>query len=424
MAFENFYAVLETLPGVKGESIANTQEEDDYSVGDAEVIVSEEEDEDFERDCETYQAEFDLLKMEEAQNWKPVFTNDMFQRMAAEIAFISSEQDKTMPDRTCNSLYHQNSDGQSIKIWQAVENANSITLHYSTRVEMTPSFQTRFGPIWDRTRSLHSLNPSLTFDQLSKAMPPYHLRSYRRAYDTTHLDSARMNRIRARLQHTKRLWITSASRRQIYSLVCSAAAKLSNPITKIVCIGLGSIRPNPEWYQGVLQHMTVFTLAAALNAVNRSKNVKCPKVRIIAQDPCYEAYDQVLLQEMSPNQIDFSLSDPEALLAIDANTIVVTAYLPNTVPLMQIMADLFVDKWEKGPAMILCDRMEDLRKERRWYPQADRNSPAVARMLLDGYRSCHERFVGLEKEFEKDVRKGQVKWHYWLEDMDFWLRKT
>ena len=49
------------------------------------------------------------------------------------------------------------------------------------------------------------------------------------------------------------------------------------------------------------------------------------------------------------------VSDPEGLLAIDAGTLVVTAFLPVQMPLVQVIADLFSKDPTEGPAAIICD---------------------------------------------------------------------
>lgn len=157
----------------------------------------------------------------------------------------------------------------------------------------------------------------------------------------------------AKLRNTKELWEESGSCAQLYRIVRNCASKLKAPITKIICIGLGKLNSDPTFYQSAIQHMTVFSFAKTLDAYNQTKFPDSPPVAIIAQDPSYEMCDRILLQELTKSSIDFSLSDPETLLAIDANTLVVTAFLPHTVPLMQIMADLFADRLTEGPAMIL-----------------------------------------------------------------------
>jgi hypothetical protein len=84
----------------------------------------------------------------------------------------------------------------------------------------------------------------------------------------------------------------------------------------------------------------------------------------------------------------------------------VPAYLPTSVLLMQIVADLFSEKAREGPAMVLWDRVPDMRPEKRWYCMRNRDSPAVARFLT-GYKRRLNGLGKLEGDLEVDVTGGR-----------------
>jgi hypothetical protein len=94
--------------------------------------------------------------------------------------------------------------------------------------------------------------------------------------------------------------------------------------------------------------------------------------------------------------IDF-VNDPDGLLAIMHNTLVVTAFVPNQYPLLQIIADL-------------CDRVH-VNTKQELYTLYNRTSPAVARMpshryvMLDGDFEDHE----LEPDLDEDTNEITVK---------------
>jgi hypothetical protein len=318
-------------------------------------------------------------------------------------------------------MTHKQANGLEIKIWKAADNTNSITTHYLTRVELCSAFQKRFGSISKRSMLLRGLNAGMPEEDLNEIQAPYFIESYRRLFDSTYLDPTKMGQRRARLRRTQDLWRNSESCKTLCNATLRGVSMLKSPVTKIVCVGLGKLAMEPAWYQSALQHISVFPIAEALNEFNAERDPDCAPVQNIARDPCYEVCDRILLQELTSTPINFSLSDPETLLAIDANTLVVSAYLPTSVPLMQIVADLFSEKAREGPAMVLWDRVPDMRPEKRWYCMRNRDSPAVARFLT-GYK-CRLNGLGkLEGDLEVDVTGGRNVRKYWLDEMSFWLR--
>jgi hypothetical protein len=325
-------------------------------------------------------------------------------------------------DRSASVITHNQANGQEIKIWKAVDNANSITTHYLTRVELCPAFQKRFGSISKRSMLLRGLNAGMPEEDLNEIQAPYFIESYRRLFDSTPLDPTEMGQRRARLRRTQDLWRNSEACKTFCNATLQSASMLKSPVTKIVCVGLGKLAMKPAWYQSALQHMSVLSIASALNAFNAERDPDCAPIQILSQDPCYEASDRILVQELTSTRINFSLSDPDTLLAIDANTLVMSAFLPTSVPLMQIVADLFAGKTGEGPAMVLLDWAPDMRLEKRWYCMRNRDSPAVAHCLR-GYQRWLNGLGKLEEELEVDVTGGRNVRKYWLDDMSFWLRE-
>jgi hypothetical protein len=360
--------------------------------------------------------------LEEQHAHEPIFTRDLLQRTATEVAYITTEQVKPPSQRGKGLLQYEQSTGQPMTIWKGESKGDSVTVHYLARVEMHPAFRRRFGTHHERTTLLQHLNPSMTEEAFANHTAPYFHESYRRTPDTMALDSSIMDRRRAKLKRTQQLWNASTSCSQLLRLVEHGASQLKTPITKIVCIGLGKLDVRPAWYQSALQHMTVFSVVKVLDKVNQTKHPGCARMSILAQDPWYGEKDRILLQELTSTPITFAQDNPNTLLAIDANTLVVSAYLPTSMPLAQIVADMFASGDAQGPAMMLWEKME-VRKEKRWYCLRDRDSPRVARML-DGYVKWLGNFVALDESVGKDVKgDGKGQWQYWKDDMELWVRK-
>jgi hypothetical protein len=423
---QNTYALLADLSLEDEERHVNDASDDSCSEvnTDYPLDVDGEDEDNLDEEDRIMHTLFDLEALDRLSSRKPVFTKTLLERIAADVARNSLEFRKPVSERKLGALHWTTQDGQSIEIWKDVCNSNYVSVNYMTHIEMSPEFQRRFGNKWARTKLFRALNASLPQEKFEHLAAPYYLKSSCRLPDTVHHDATEMNSWRTNLHNTQELWEESASCNQMCILVRSGVAKLKAPITKIVCIGLGRLDTNPAFYQSAIQHMTVFSFAETLDAHNRTQYPDCPPVTIIAQDPCYEERDRILLQELTKSHIDFSRSDPETLLAIDANTLVATAFLPCGVLLMQIMADLFADRPGEGPGMILCDKMSGLAdRQKTHYAWRQRDSPAVARFLRGGYIACQGSFVGLEEELKEDLFLATKTRKYWLEEMVFCLRR-
>jgi hypothetical protein len=109
------------------------------------------------------------------------------------------------------------------------------------------------------------------------------------------------------------------------------------------------------------------------------------------------------------------VDDPDGLLSVDEDTLVISAFLPVQYPIPNIIADLFASS-SKGPAAFLCDNLTvDTRK--RVYTMKDRMSPAIARMLTPGYAQLHDAFQDDKFDVLIDRRNRDaniVPCWYWL----------
>jgi hypothetical protein len=290
-----------------------------------------------------------------------------------------------------------------------------VTVNYSTRIELEPNFRRRFGAIWPRCIALRSLNPTVPPQCI---LSPYYIASYVRCPDAVVVDP----KLRTRIQHTQKLWLRSPSCAQLDSITRTALEMLKTPITQIIGIGLGKVRPKAPWYaNSALQHLLLFSLAKVINTRNKTYHPATSAVKIILQDPCYEANDHTLLRSLTSSPLTFPFSDPETLLAVNEQSMLVTAYLPIGVPLMQILGDLFSpsSSTAKGPGIMICDIMKGLDADKQWYCAQNRDAPHVARWLR-GYEMWQHKFEGLGRELERDVELNQP---YWMEQMDFRVRK-
>lgn len=429
MSAFNMYELLADLPESDNESVASESSNTSssqipkHSPGEQKPDDSEEsnkQEDDYEWDDEDYalHTDFDLVALEQTRGQAPIFTRALLQRIVTETRTILTQQSLPAAQRTQTSVSFTSASGPTFKIWEATPFASDVSVHYTTRVESSTAFQTRFHTAWSKSQTLRSLNPDMSSEEFCANIPPYHFTTWLRDPGSNDLNETIMSCWRARLWRTQALWAKSASCAQIKRIVHHGASKLKKPITKVVCVGLGRLDARVNWYQAVLQHMTVFSLAGELDKVNQANFPGTLAVKVIASDPGYVELDRVLLQELTSTRIDFELSDQETYLEMDANALVVTAYLPVAVPLMQILADLWAEK--ECPGMLIVDQMPEL--GRTEYCLRDRGSPGVARMLGEGYWFSKYELVDLEEELRADVY-GDTGHGYWLKEMGIWLRR-
>jgi hypothetical protein len=385
-------------------NIASSPEDSDYS----------DDEEDSNPDHETMHTTFNLIAHGESIP-TPIFTRALLQRIASEVTLITWEQTTLCAEGTIKSLSWKRPDGQIITTWKPVANANSVTVNYFTRVEMVPAYQSRFSSTWKRSTSLRALNPTAPTSELTA---PYHIISYRRVFDTSPVDL----RLIKRLQRTQHLWKTICpSYRQLTLITNIALSRLSTPMTPMVGIGLGKVGEGKWYANSALQHITVFGLAETIDTYNAVYYPGSEEVKVVLSNPCYEACNREVLQKISTRKLEFGWSDPEVLLSITSITFLVTVYLPISVPLMQILVDLFITSPSSALGILLCDQMPDERESKRWYCMRNRDAPHVARWLK-WYDKWTKGFVGLREEVSLDVW-GRDRGRYWVCDMGFWVRR-
>jgi hypothetical protein len=363
---------------------------------------------------------FDLVALEESRPG-PVFTRELLQQIAAYIKIINVEQTKPLSERSVEYLEHIRDDGKAVVVWKpaASENANSVSIEYMTRVELHPLFTSLFGDTWHRHIDQSALNPHLPPPQV---LAPYYISSYARAPPLP-LDQTLLNRVLA----TQTLWLASPSCTRLRIIITSALSKLSVPITQIVGIGLGAFAVHPAFYAGsALQHIAVVYLAGVIDAYNAMHYPHAAGVKVVLGDPCYEDADVQIVSALANMdagadlEIEMGLSDPDVLLSVDAQTMVVSAYLPTKVPLMQILADLFGSGRDDGPGILMMDKLHP--PTSRKYCLRNRSAPHVERWLDNSYIPWTGKFVSVGTDVERDVGLGPEN-KYWVESMGIWVRK-
>jgi hypothetical protein len=360
---------------------------------------------------------FDLVALEESRPG-PVFTHELLQQIADYVKVINAEQTKPLSERSVEYLEHIRDDGKAAVVWKpaASENANSVRIEYMTRVELHPLFTSLFGDTWKRCIDQSTLNPHLPPPQV---LAPYYISSYSRAPPLP-LNQTLLNRVLA----TQTLWLASPSCTQLRSIITSALSKLSVPITQIIGIGLGAFAVHPAFYAGsALQHITVLYLAGVIEGYNTMRYPDAAGVRVVLGDPCYEDGDSEYMRRLAGNgdlEIEMGLSDPDVLLSVDKGTMVVSAYLPTKVPLMQILADLFGSGKDDGPGILMMDIVRE--QTSNYYCLRNRSAPHVARWLDNSYIPWTGKFVGVGADVERNAGLGPEN-KYWVEDMGIWVRK-
>jgi hypothetical protein len=419
------------INGLQGLPVGN---EDDYEVHEDEYVTPEEIDSDTSGDSDTledlenaFRYRVDLATQDSQHERKPIYTRTMLERVKRLADQVRMELSLAPNQRT---LHHIDADGlnkKKYKVWDSSRhfNANSLIVEYLSRVEMHRDFQDRYGEHSDQIQALRKYNERHKTDCIDT---PYTFTTFNRKFLNEHSIAAKMRRYWNAIQNTRRLWMQSSSREMLRETFRDTATKCA-PITQVVCFGVGAINLDMKFYQSAIQYMAVFSIIQILNEYYRTTDSDRPSIKLLLQDPNYELKDHHLLKKMFGNDHDISfVSDPDGLLAIDAGTLIVTAFLPVQVPLVQIIADMFSEDPTRGPAAMLCDVMT-VDVEKREYSLIERASPAVARHLTTHYEKKTDGFQdhGLEDELMADsygqdwVEKNSV---YWLNKMDLWVRKS
>ncbi|KAL1797935.1 hypothetical protein ACET3X_004541 [Alternaria dauci] len=410
----------------KTQIFASVDDSDDYD--DYEEEEDDDDDDEEEEDLEpVYGYHVDLIAQEHQHNCRPIYTRKLLNDIKSFADRIRKELSVAPDQRQLQSIYAYGLNQNHYRIWQLDNNSRSnyLQVEYLSRVEMHSEFQHRFGKHSDQIKVLRKYNEDHENDCIDT---PYTFITFDRQYLNQHRDIAKMREYWAAMTHTRGLWKESSARRKLREDF-QGLAKSCAPITQVVCFGLGALNLKKNWYHSAIQHMAVFTIIHTLNEFYRQTEPNRPATKLLLQDPNYKIKDHHILQKLTgdANNVAF-VNDPDGLLAIDAGTLVVTAYLPVQMPLVQIIADLFSEDPTQGPAAIICDIMT-IDVEKRDYSWSDRSSPATARFLTNHYEKVEDGFDehGLDDELMEDAYGNDWKENnrfYWLNQMDLWVRKT
>lgn len=354
-----------------------------------------------------------------------IFTRQLLQEIKSNKIAITTELQKPAQIRRQLDPTYMTVFGK-FKVWNLDEeddfneDIHLVTIRLMSRVELHPDFQSSFWKVSKTNRMLRVTNQ---MQEKHDWVPvPYALTLGCAVQNHEHRDMDIMRGYWKAIQNTKSLWLKSSSRRKLLRLAEQLASSYK-PITKIVCFGLGALNHDKAWYESSLQHITAFTIAKHLEQAYRQNSLYNNPVEVIFQDPCYSQKDRELLKRLYKGGTLSFASDPDGLLAIDSNTVVLTAFLPIGYPLMQVISDMFHGTNGEGPTAIVCDSM-DLNPQRELYTLGDRSSPAVAQFLKEQYVTSDFKNHVLEKELAEDLfGAANTNRQYWLSEMQLHLRK-
>ncbi|KAF1829714.1 hypothetical protein BDW02DRAFT_610524 [Decorospora gaudefroyi] len=375
---------------------------------------------------EAFSHRFDLMASEVERRGRPIYTRALLTRIQASRDTLLQELQRPATERNLRGLVLFPRNGHGVRIWDEQENfrADSIDVAYMPRLALHSEVQSKYPELSNQTMLLRRYNPNRTEKHFDV---PYSFRTFARTWYDEHKYFGRMNKYWEALTHTKSLWLKSASRRKLIATIENSLAQ-STPIDKVVCFGIGAFNLNPNWYDAAIQYLAIFDIVKTLNTAYQKKDPNHPRIKMLFQDPFYESRDLQLLHRQwgmeRKHEIEF-VSDPDGLLSIDAKTMVVTAFLPFQVPLMQIIADLFTENPDRGPAAVICDSMH-LDPNQRKYGFRERASPAVARVFTEHYAKKAGGFSDhvLGEELGRDLRghRWDERGRYWLTRMDMFTR--
>lgn len=426
-------SVVSAADVVNGVHKLAIEKEDDYEVHEDEFVTLEginlynPEDSDALEDLENaFGYLVDIATQELQHAHRPVYTRALLERVKYWADQIRGELPLASDQRVLDHVDAYGLNKKEYRVWNRNGNinANTLQVEYLSRVEMHPEFQRRYGNHSEQIKALRRYNKNRAQDCIDT---PYTFITFDRCFLNEQKDTATMSRYWNAIQHTKHLWIASSSRRQLIETFQETAKKCA-PITQVVCFGLGVLNLKKNFYHSAIQYMAVFSIIQTLNHHYYQTNPDRPFIRLVLQDPNYELKDHEILRKLfnSNDNISF-VSDPDGLLAIDAGTLVVTAFLPVQMPLVQSMTDLFSENPTQGPAAILCDVMK-VGTGKREYSLIERASQAVFRHFATHYERKENGFEdhGLEDELMVDAYGddwAERNSMYWLNKMDLWMRK-
>lgn len=396
---------------------------DDYKLNEGELVRA-------------FAYSVNLVSQENAINRMPIYTRSLLETLQEQVNLIKKEMPLPLSERTLNKIHVPGPEGNEHTIWDSrgTSRATAVRVHYFARVELNPEFQSQYGTQSKQIRLLRKYNASSTSSEEEEHYTfPYALDSFNRFLINDHRSLEKMNEYWSALCHTKELWFASASRRHLEDLF-ARLARTHDPVTKVVCFGLGAIDLSKSFYgssyASSVQYMAIFSIISALQAEYSKTDPNRPRIKLLLQDPIYEISDHQLIKKLWPGAKEdlVFVSEPSGLLAIDAGTLVVSAFLPFEVPLVQIIADLFHGEPGSGPVMVMGDCM-DIDGGKLLYSLGDRAAPHVARFLEKQYELQEDEYWDdvLEDELMEDVYgegwKEKERPH-WLNSMELWVRKV
>ncbi|KAG9191286.1 hypothetical protein G6011_09374 [Alternaria panax] len=319
----------------------------------------------------------DLADLEKLRNHKPVYSHTSFERRgwSTEITWKALDGETT-------TVYKKDPEHKED------DEMGRVQVDYMPRVFMDQEFQHKWGncPYIPIISLLRGYNNDVTSDKVLKS-------SWEK---NEHLDAELMQRSRNATARSWNFWKNSDTCTTFeytygtFTKKIEHIAAISAPIKRIVCFGLGKMMmsPSQRTHSMIWQHMSVLSIAKTLKRYYNEAGKKPGKVQIVLQEPKYVQSDWTLISELhqamgceASSEIQF-VDDPDGLLEIDSNTMIIAPNLAYAFPWYQILADLFASG--SGPAVMIGDHVS-VNNEQVAYALRDCGSPAVARFLTERY---------------------------------------
>jgi hypothetical protein len=177
------------------------------------------------------------------------------------------------------------------------------------------------------------------------------------------------------VQKAEDLWPGSVAARAL-EVEFERVAEKTVQIKKIVGLGLGTtdVFSNPGHFTCHFQHLALITMAEVLNRSYRAKDPSMRPIDIVLQDPEYESWDkEKWCKKYGHTRF---VQNPHGFLEIDENTLVVSAFLPFSVPLLPMIMDLLPN----GPAGIIHPHI-NLDATKRFWAASEAVTPKVVKWL-------------------------------------------
>ncbi|KAJ4356566.1 uncharacterized protein N0V89_004600 [Didymosphaeria variabile] len=359
---------------------------------------------------------FNVAEFEERYGNRPIFTREFLRYIAKK----KDDADSALQKDKSLTLFHtprieEPGHGDRFIIGEVRDSHHYdddiVSVRYLSRVELHPEFQ-QLRRTSESVGLLREYNDDV--DTEGDWLPvPFALQLVERDQSTYHADVNKMGEWRDHLQQMKKFWINSKACKDIGDAILGCPI----PVQRIVCFGLGTLPFEAKDFNRVLEHLMVLQLAELLDETNKEKGSSISPVEVFLQDPAYQKKDRQLLQGLRQG-VKF-VEDPQGVLAIDQNTLVIGAFVPTAFPLMQIMADSFEEG--QGPAAFLIDNIQRRCDEPGMYKSNDRLSPRAEHMV-ENYTKHSGVFS--KEALRKELQEALVGHpRYWMESMGLWTRK-